>query len=319
MILMLRVGVVGVGNMGFHHARVYSELAREGKVELVGVADVNFERAREVAKKFNTIPYADYKELAKEDLDAVSIAVPTSLHKQVAIEFMERGINVLVEKPIAESIESAREMIRVAKENKVILMVGHIERFNPAVIKLKESIEKGLLGEVVSISAKRVGPMAIRIRDVGIIIDLGVHDIDVISYLFNDRVRKVYARAGNVKHPAGVEDHALIMLGFSNGKSGIIETNWLTPHKTRTLTAVGTEGIAYLDYIQQKLVIYNDEWEKIAKIERREPLKNEIEHFIECIKENKEPLISGEDGLHVLKVALKALESSKRDEVLEVE
>lgn len=123
----------------------------------------------------------------------------------------------------------------------------------------------------------------------------------------------------NVKHPAGVEDHALIMLGFSNGKSGIIETNWLTPHKTRTLTAVGTEGIAYLDYIQQKLVIYNDEWEKIAKIERREPLKNEIEHFIECIKENKEPLISGEDGLHVLKVALKALESSKRDEVLEVE
>ena len=98
---MLRVGVVGVGNMGYHHARVYSELAKEGKVELVGIADANFERAKEVAKKFNTIPYGDYRELAKEELDAVSIAVPTSLHKQVALEFIEKGIHVLIEKPIA--------------------------------------------------------------------------------------------------------------------------------------------------------------------------------------------------------------------------
>ncbi|AHF81257.1 UDP-N-acetylglucosamine 3-dehydrogenase [Thermococcus paralvinellae] len=316
---MLRVGVVGVGNMGFHHARVYSELAKEGKVELVGVADADFERAKEVAKKFNTKPFADYRELAKEELDAVSIAVPTSLHKQVALEFIEKGIHVLIEKPIAESIESAQEIIKAAKANNVILMVGHIERFNPAVLKLKESIREGLLGEVVSISAKRVGPMAVRIRDVGIIIDLGVHDIDVISFLFDDKVKKVYARAGNVKHPAGVEDHALIMLGFSNGKSGIVETNWLTPHKTRTLTAVGTNGIAYLDYIQQKLTIYNDEWEKDAKINKREPLRNELVHFIECVKEGKRPLISGEDGLHALKVALKALESAKRDEVLEVD
>ncbi|AMM53554.1 UDP-N-acetylglucosamine 3-dehydrogenase [Pyrococcus kukulkanii] len=316
---MLRVGVVGVGNMGYHHARVYSELAKEGKVELVGVADANFERAKEVAKKFNTIPYGDYRELAKEDLDAVSIAVPTSLHREVALEFIESGVNVLIEKPIADSIEGAEEIINAAKASGVILMVGHIERFNPAVLKLKESMQKGLLGEVVSISAKRVGPMAIRIRDVGIIIDLGVHDIDVISFLYGDKVRRVYARAGNAKHPAGVEDYALIMLGFSNGKSGVVETNWLTPHKTRTLTAVGTEGIAYLDYIQQTLTIYNEEWKKEAKIEKREPLRNELEHFIDCVEEGKKPLISGEDGLHALKVALRALESAKKDEVVEVE
>ena len=316
---MLRVGVVGVGNMGYHHARVYSELAKEGKVELVGVADANFERAKEVAKKFNTIPYGDYRELAKEELDAVNIAVPTSLHKQVALEFIEKGVNVLIEKPIAESIESAQEIIKAAKANNVILMVGHIERFNPAVLKLKESIQEGLLGEVVSISAKRVGPMAVRIRDVGIIIDLGVHDIDVISFLFGDKVKKVYARAGSVKHPAGVEDHALIMLGFSNGKSGIVETNWLTPHKTRTLTAVGTKGIAYLDYIEQKLVIYNNKWEREAKVNKREPLRNEIEHFIDCVVNDNTPLISGEDGLHTLKVALKALESTKKDKIVEVD
>lgn len=316
---MLRVGVVGVGNMGYHHARVYSELAKEGKVELVGVADANLERAKEVAKEFGTTAYDNYMELAKNGLDAVSIAVPTSLHKQVALEFIENGASVLVEKPIAESIESAEEIINVARKNGVTLMVGHVERFNPAVLKLKESIQNGLLGDVVSISAKRVGPMAIRIRDVGVIIDLGVHDIDVIKFLFDDKVRKVYARAGSVKHPAGVEDHALIMLAFSNGKSGIVETNWLTPHKTRTLTAVGTEGIAYLDYIDQRLIIYNTKWEREAKVNKREPLRNEIEHFLECVVNHTTPLISGEDGLHALKVALKALESARRDEIVEVE
>ncbi|NJE05725.1 Gfo/Idh/MocA family oxidoreductase [Thermococcus sp. M36] len=315
---MLRVGVVGVGNMGYHHARAYSELARDGKVELVGVADANFERAKEVAKKFDTIPYADYKKLAKEKLDAVTIAVPTSIHKQVALEFIEAGTSVLVEKPIADTIENAEAILRAAEEKDVTLMVGHIERFNPAVLKLKEKIDEGLLGKIVTISAKRVGPMAARIRDVGIIIDLGVHDIDVISFLFGEPVRTVYAKAGNVVHPAGVEDHALITLGFDDG-SGIVETNWLTPHKTRTLTVVGTAGIAYVDYIDQTLKIYNHEWIREAKIEKREPLKNEIEHFIECVEHKKRPITDGKAGLHALKVAIKALESARSGQVVGVE
>ncbi len=315
---MLRVGVVGVGMMGQHHVRVYSELAKEGKVELVGIADANFERAKELARKYGTIPYADYRDLARENLDAVDIAVPTSLHREVALEFINRGTGALVEKPIADTIENAEAIIKAAEEKAVTLMVGHIERFNPAVLKLKELIGRGELGKVVTISAKRVGPMAKRIRDVGIIIDLGVHDIDVISYLFGERVRTVYARAGNVLHPAGVEDHALITLGFDEG-TGIVETNWLTPHKTRTLNVVGTGGIAYLDYIEQALRFYNDEWIKEAKIERKEPLRNEIEHFIECVETGKRPIVDGEAGLHALKVALLAQESAKSGKVLEVE
>ncbi len=314
---MIRVGVVGVGSMGFNHVRVYSELAREGKVELAGIADANFERAKEVAKKFGTIPYADYRELAKEELDAVSIAVPTSLHRQVALEFIERGTSVLVEKPIADTIENAEAIIKAAEKRGATLMVGHIERFNPAVLKLKELIQRGELGDIVTISAKRVGPMAARIRDVGIIIDLGVHDIDVISYLFGEPIKAVYARAGNVVHPAGVEDHALITLGFEHG-SGIVETNWLTPHKTRTLNVVGTGGIAYLDYIEQSLRLYNNEWIKEAKIRRREPLRNEIEHFIECVETGRRPLIDGKAGLHALRVALLAQESARSGKVLEV-
>ncbi|NJE30333.1 Gfo/Idh/MocA family oxidoreductase [Thermococcus sp. 18S1] len=316
---MLRAGVVGVGNMGYHHARVYSELARDGKVELVGVADANFERAKEVAKKFDTIPYADYKELAKEELDAVTIAVPTSLHKDVALEFIDAGTSVLVEKPIADTIENAETILMAAEEKDVTLMVGHIERFNPAVLKLKEVLNTALLGKILTITAKRVGPMPPQIKDTGVVIDLAVHDIDVMRFLFEEKLQKVYAKIGNAKHPAKVEDYSLIMLSFSNGKSGIIETNWLTPHKVRKLTIVGTEGIAELDYISQKFVIYNEEWIMEAKIEKKEPLRNELEHFIECVERKSQPLVTGEDGLYALKVAIKALESAQKDEAVNIE
>ena len=314
---MLRVGVVGVGMMGRHHVRVYSKLAEEGRVELVGIADTNLERARELAVTYGTTPYPNYTELAREGLDAVSIAVPTSLHRDVAVEFINRGAGVLVEKPIADTVENAEAIMQAAEDAGVTLMVGHIERFNPAVLRLKEIIEGGLLGRLVTISAKRVGPMAKRIRDVGIIVDLGVHDIDVISFLFGEPVRTVYARAGNVLHPVGVEDHALITLGFEGG-TGIVETNWLTPHKTRTLSVVGTEGIAYVDYISQSLKLYNHEWIREAKIDRREPLRNELEHFIECVENGERPITDGEAGLHALRVALLAQESARTGRVMEV-
>lgn len=314
---MLRVGVVGVGNMGRHHARIYSELAKEGKVEFVGVADANVERARKIASQFKTNAFGDYKELVGK-VDAVSIAVPTSLHRQVALEFIESGAGVLVEKPIAESIESAREIIAAAEKNRITLMVGHVERFNPSVLKLKEVMDQGLLGKVVTMNAKRVGPMVTRIADVGVIIDLAVHDIDVMSFISDSKVKEVYAKARNVKHPAKVEDYALILLGFENEVDGIIETNRLTPHKTRTLTVVGTEGIAQLDYIDQALRIYDNKWLREAKIQRKEPLRLELEHFVDCIEKREKPLVPGEDGLHALEVAVKALESAERDEVVRI-
>ncbi|MDN5319810.1 MAG: UDP-N-acetylglucosamine 3-dehydrogenase [Thermococcaceae archaeon] len=313
---MLHIGVVGVGNMGFHHARIYSELAKEGKVELVGVADANFERAKEVAEKFKTRAFADYRELIKE-VDAVSIVVPTSLHRQVALDFIENGVHVLVEKPIAESIESAEEIIKAAKNNGVVLMVGHVERFNPGVLKLKEVLDGGLIGKIVTLTAKRVGPLPPQIKDVGVIVDLAVHDIDVMSFLLGDKVKSVYARAGSAKNPLELEDYAIIMLNFGDA-TGIVETNWLTPHKVRTLSVVGTEGIAELDYITQKLVIYNHEWVKEAKVNVKEPLRNELEHFVECVEKGVKPLVSGEEGLHALKVAIKALESAKSAMIVDV-
>ncbi|MFW5898567.1 MAG: Gfo/Idh/MocA family oxidoreductase [Candidatus Saliniplasma sp.] len=315
---MLKAGVVGVGAMGQHHARVFYELGDKKDVELVGVADKDFERAKEIGDKYGAEAFEDYKELAEQGLDVVSIVVPTSLHKKVASEFIKNGTHVLVEKPIAGNLEDARELLEMGESKGVKLLVGHIERFNPAVLKLKELIEDGELGEIISISATRVGPLAVRIRDVGIIIDLGVHDIDVINFLLGHSVKRVKARAGNVKHPSDVEDHAIIMLDYEGNKTGIVETNWLTTHKTRTLKVVGTKGIAYLDYIDQSLEVYSDNCDGDCGVQEREPLKNEIGHLIDCIKNDDEPLVRAEDGLHVLQVALKALESAGNGHALKV-
>ncbi len=311
---MIRAGVVGTGAMGQHHVRILSQLEN---VELVGIADVNTSVLRALAKKYGTTPYTDYRELLfRNELDAVTVAVPTTLHKDVALAAIHSGASVLVEKPIADSVEAATEMIAAAREAGVRLMVGHIERFNPAIVALKHIVDRGEIGKVVSMSAKRVGPHNPRIRDVGIILDLGVHDIDVMQYLYGERIRRVFASAGKVLHPH--EDYSSMLLKFSNGYSGIIETNWLTPHKVRELTVVGTEGIAYVDYLKSTLKIYDDHWIKEAKVERREPLLNELTHFIECIESGRRPIVSGEDGRHVLEVALAAIRSYRAGSVVDI-
>lgn len=298
---MVKVGVVGVGAMGQHHARLYSEL----DCELVGVADVRPERAKEIGEKYRTQYFSDHKKLL-EEVEAVSIAVPTSLHKQVALDFIKRGIHCLVEKPIASTLEEAREMVEAAEREGIKLMVGHVERFNPAVAKLKELVRGGALGKLIIISARRVGPfIPKRVRDVGIIIDSATHDIDIARYLLGREPVAVFAKAGKIKHEK--EDHAIIVLDFEDTVASI-EVNWFTPHKVRSLVATGTEGIAYLDYINQTIEIYDAEWKKIPEIKREEPLKLELQHFLECVETGKDPLIDGAEGLKVLEIALRACE-----------
>ena len=239
------------------------------------------------------------------------------MHKQITLDCLEAGCNVLVEKPIAETIEDAREMISCAKARGLKLMVGHIERFNPAAVGLKKAIDEGQIGHLVSISAKRVGPFSPRIRDVGIIMDLGVHDIDLFHFILKERARNVYASAGGTIHPE--EDHATIMIGFSNGYSAIIETNWLTPHKIRKITVVGTKGIAEADLINCTLTLHDQHWVRDAKIGKYEPLRAELEHFIDCVVNDKTPAVSGEDGLAALCVALNAIASYKSKKLVDID
>jgi|SRR5450759_680711 UDP-N-acetylglucosamine 3-dehydrogenase len=301
---MIRVGVIGAGAMGQHHVRIYSEMEN---VELVGISDVSDARVKELSEKYDTKGFTDYNELLAEGLDAVSIVVPTTLHMPVGLDVIASGANLLVEKPIADSLENAEILTRAADDAGVKLMVGHIERFNPAVTKLKEIIDSGLLGKIVSISARRVGPYNPRIRDVGVILDIGVHDIDVISYLYSKRVNEVYSIAGADIH--SFEDHAVIVLRYDHEFSGIVETNWLTPHKVRNLTVIGVSGVAYLDYIDQTVELHDGEWIRKAKVEKAEPLKRELEHFIDSISNGTKPVTSGEDGIHVLEVAMAAIKS----------
>ena len=186
----IRVAVIGVGLMGQNHARVYTELPN---CELVAVSDLDEEKAKAVASKFNCKYYTDHKELVeKEKVEAVSIAVPTKNHKEVAIDVIKKNLNLLLEKPISNNVKDAEDIIKKAKEKKVKFLVGHIERFNPAVTKLKKIIDEDKIGPICSIIAKRVGTFPPRIKDANIVIDVSVHDIDIIRYLMGRNPDKVW-------------------------------------------------------------------------------------------------------------------------------
>jgi UDP-N-acetylglucosamine 3-dehydrogenase len=301
---MIKVGVVGVGAMGQNHVRLYSQL----ECELVGVADANLEQAKAVADKYKINYYPSYRDLLTK-VEAVSIAVPTTLHHAVTMEFLEAGIHCLVEKPISFSMDEAREMIQTAERSQVNLAIGHIERFNPAVTKLKQIVDQGILGKLLIISARRVGPFVPRIRDVGVVIDSATHDIGVIKYLIGKDPISTFTRAGSIKHTK--EDHAVIVLDFEDTIASI-EVNWFTPHKVRTLVATGSEGIAYLDYIEQKLTIFKSQEGKIIGLHKEEPLKLEIDDFLKSITDKRKPSVDGTEGEAILKIALNSCEDKLR-------
>lgn len=293
----MKVGVIGVGRMGKHHVRVYRELG----ADLVGVADTNQEMAREIADQFHTRVFTDYESLLKQRLDAVSIAVPTLYHNEIVLAALAHGANPLVEKPISDSVENARKIIAASKQAGLKLMVGHIERFNPVVLKLKEIISKGILGNLIALSARRVGPFVERVKDVGIVMDIATHDIDIARYLVETEPIEASGKLRAIKHKMG--DCAFIIMEFEKVTASI-EVNWFTPHKVRTLAVTGTKGIAYADYMEQNIVIYNADWKMEPKVEKQEPLKLELQHFLDCIATNKEPLVTGEEGLKTLEIAL---------------
>ncbi len=318
----MRVAVIGIGNMGKHHARVYSKLKN---VKLVAISDLD-EKKKKIARKFGCKFYRNYKEmLKKEKIDAVSVVVPTKLHEEIAIECIKAGKNILIEKPISNTIESAKRIIREAKKNKVKLTVGHIERFNPAVQKLKEIIKKGELGKVTTIVVRRVGVFPPQVKDANVIIDIGVHDIDVLSYLLRKKPKNIFARSGRAIS-RNRDDYADILLKY-DGTNAFIQVNWITPVKIRRLAVTGTKGYAELDYITQELVLYRSNYRRIddfsdvikfgtpdivkVRVRKSEPLRLELENFIECISKNKKPIVSGEDGLNALDAALKAIEACK--------
>jgi UDP-N-acetylglucosamine 3-dehydrogenase len=311
----LGVAVVGTGFWGRNHARVYKELK---ETELLAVCDIDAERAKAVAKQFNVAPYiSSGKMLKREDIEAVSICTwSTSLAKE-ALKALKAGKHVLVEKPMAANVKQAEKLVETADKEDLHLMVGFLMRFIPGLQHIKRAIETKTLGEIVCATAKRVSQWPERIGDVGVVKDTAIHDIDIARYLFNEDPIAVYAKAGSMMHKK-FEDYAQIMLTFEGGKSAFIESNWLTPYKTRTLVVTGSEGIMKLDYITQELTIENVRETVQPRYPWQEPLKLELQHFANCVFGKEKPIITGVDGLKALTIAEAALKSSAKGKAIKL-
>ena len=304
----VNVGVIGVGAMGYNHARVYYRLEN---ANLIAVSDVSERTLNKVAKKYDAKGFTDYEDLLKDsEIEVVSVCVPTTFHHDVVMEAIKHGKHVLVEKPIAFTLKEAEDMIAAAKEAGVILATGHVERFNPAVQKAKELIDNDVIGDIVSASAKRVGPFPPRIKDVGVTIDLAIHDLDVMNYLFDEDVIQVYGTMNSILEKCEFEDHAEIMINFKNESTGILEVNWLTPYKRRQIEITGTDGIISVDYIEQSIDVYG-KFAQDIDIKHEEPLKEELRSFLNAVVNGTEPEITGEDGLKALKMVIAATKSSR--------
>jgi UDP-N-acetylglucosamine 3-dehydrogenase len=317
----VRICVIGVGRMGANHVRCLSEIP---EAELLAISDLDAPRTRELAGRFGCRAYADYPAMLTEERpDAAVLAVPTPLHLPVALDVIARGCHLLVEKPLADKTANAEKIIEAAREAGVRLAVGHIERFNPAVRKLKEVIDEGTLGKILSVSAKRVGLPSPHYDDTNVVVDLAVHDMDVMRFLLGTDLRVVSSVTGRlIGGPS--EDYADILL-VAGEVPCVVQVNWVTPVKIRTLSVIGSMGYAELNYITQILQLYRRQpvepqisyRELVAtygEAEREtvhaggeEPLKAELRAFLHTVADGIPPEASGADGLAAVELADAAL------------
>ena len=305
--LSINVSVIGCGVWGQNHARVFNELPN---VKLISVIDLNEATAKDVSRRYNTSYASDPAEaIADPEVDAVTICTPTITHTELALHAIEAGKHVLVEKPMTNTVAEAEALIRAARKNGVHLAVGFVERFNPAVHEAYRLISEGAIGDIILAHTKRVSRWPVRIGDVGVIKDLAVHDIDIVNKLFGVEAGSVFATAGNIQH--SFEDYANIMMCFKGKRGAFIETNWLTPRKVRTLTITGTEAIINVEYITQTLTLESERQMVQPFIPNAEPLRLELESFVNSIMRDTPPVVTGEDGLRALRVCEAAIESAR--------
>ncbi|MEW6096109.1 MAG: Gfo/Idh/MocA family oxidoreductase [bacterium] len=313
----LKVGVVGTGHMGSYHVRLYSELLN---VDLVGIVDINEKQVSRLASQYNTTSFTDYTKLY-DKVEAVSIAVPTSAHYRIGKDFLEAGIHVLIEKPITNKLEEAKELIELAKEKGLILQVGHVERFNAAVQELKKIVKDPLF-----IECRRLGPYNRRINDTGVVLDLLIHDIDIVLGLVDSQIKEINVAAKSIY--SEYEDIANVQLIFDNGCIANLTASRVTEDKIRTLAITQPDAYVALDYAEQELHIYRQGtseyiisreavgYKQESFIERifvhkDNPLKLELLHFVNCVSNKTSPLTSLEEELKALAVTLQIQDKLK--------
>jgi predicted dehydrogenase len=301
----LKVGVAGVGVMGRNHARVLSDIR---EFDLTTIFDMDGLTAQGVADLYDATGVTTAEAFVAAGLDAAVVSTPNRTHADLTVALLEKGVHVLVEKPIAATVADARRMIDAAKANDRVLMVGQVERFNPAVEAVKRAIADE---QVISIQITRVGPFPPRMGEVGVVIDLAVHDIDIIRHLTGSEVAEVQPQLARTR--AEREDTALLQFRMENGVIAHITTNWVTPYKVRTLQ-VATQGkFVVADLITRQVTEYFGQQPDGSYQTRavnswpNEPLKKELESFVQAIRTGEAPAVTGEDGLRNLEVALRCL------------
>lgn len=308
----LRVGVIGVGNMGQHHTRVLGLLK---DVELYGVADVNVTRGLDIASKYRVRFFEDYHDLLA-CVDAVCIAVPTKLHHEVGLASLQAGVHVLIEKPIAASIEEAESLVNAAAENHCILQVGHIERFNPAFQELSNVLRGE---ELLALEAHRMSPYSQRASDVSVVLDLMIHDLDLLLELTATSVVKLTASGTKANH-SGNLDYVTATLGFADGAIATLTASKVTHRKIRNISAHCKNALIEADFLDNEILIHRQTtadyttnygqvlYRQDGLIEKVytskiEPLHAELEHFISCVRGGNKPSVGGEQALKALRLA----------------
>src|ERR1700746_1081293 len=306
----LRIGVIGVGVMGSNHARVLAELPG---VKLVGVADPDRKRCDQVARSLGCASFSDAEDLVRRGVDAVTIAAPTHFHRDIAIDCAARGIHVMVEKPIASSVEESRAIVAAARRAGVILMVGHVERFNPAVQSIKRAIKDQ---DILSIAITRVGPFPPRMSNVGVVIDLAVHDIDLIRWFTDSEIIEIQPQLKSAI--AEREDIALLQFRTASGVLAHINTNWITPFKARNVT-VATRGKYVMGDLLTRQVTECFGFKPDGSYSMRhlpvghdEPLRAELLAFLDAVRTGGVAAVTGDEGVASLEIAIRCLESSAR-------
>ncbi|PJZ46978.1 Gfo/Idh/MocA family protein [Leptospira brenneri] len=310
----VRLGVIGTGHMGQYHVNVAKQLS---DAELIGIFDANGERAAQIAEKHKTKAFPTVEELLKE-IDAIVIAAPTFLHHKIAKQALTEKKHVLVEKPISQTVEEAKELVALAKQNNLILQVGHVERFNGAVLELGKIAEHPLL-----IESRRIAPYNSRITDVGVVLDMMIHDIDIVLNLVKSEVTNVKAVGSSIV--SNHEDVASVVLTFANGCVASLNASRASQAKIRTLNISQKDSYVFLDFTNQEIELHRQassttqlgsgeikyRQESIVEkifVHKDNPLKQEHEHFVKCIKGESEPMVKGDSDINTLEVAYKILE-----------
>jgi len=327
----LRIGVIGCGRMGAFHVRNYSQI---DCAQLVAVADPDPQMRESALAGTRVAGYSDWREMIQygnEELDAVSIACPSEYHAEVALEALAAGLHVLVEKPIATTLPDALRMRSAAYEADRKLMVGHVDRFNPSVAKLRELVADGRLGQVYRAHTTRVGPLPTRIQDTGVAIDLATHDLDVMQHVLGASIHEIYADGGRFQH-SSQEDLLTCLARFGEpGEAatlGLLDVNWLTPEKKREIALIGENGLLRASYITQDVWFVEStnaplQWDGLSvlrgdgegaavrfSLAKAEPLRAELEAFCRCVLDDTPEPVSAHDGVKALAAALAVRESA---------